>query len=179
MMGNTLQATLVRGLALVALAACVMPAGTAFAQDEEGAAIEEVVVKGFRGSLKAALDAKREATGAVDTIMAEDIADFPDSNLAEALQRIPGIAITREAGEGRNITVRGLDAKFSRVTLNDTMAQSLAAGSGGSQTNRSFDFNVFASELFNRIDVYKSTSAEMEEGSLGATVALHTPRPLD
>jgi len=171
--------TLCRSL-LLALAACAASTGMAVAQEQgAGEAIDEVVVKGFRGSLKVALDAKREATGAVDSIMAEDIADFPDTNLAEALQRIPGIAITREAGEGRNITVRGLDAKFTRVTMNGTMAQSLSAGSGGAQTNRDFDFNIFASELFNRIDVIKSTSAEMEEGSLGATVALHTPRPFD
>jgi TonB-dependent receptor len=162
------------------LAACIAPSGFVAAQQKPaGAAIEEVTVVGYRSSLKAALEAKRQATGSVDSIMAEDIADFPDTNLAEALQRIPGIAISREAGEGRNITVRGLDAKFTRVLMNDAMAQSLAAGSGGSQTNRSFDFNVFASELFNRIDVYKSTSAEMEEGSLGATVSLHTGRPFD
>jgi TonB-dependent receptor len=179
MMGKTVQSGLLRKALFAALCAVLAPTGTAFAQDTQGAEIEEIVVKGFRGSLKVALEAKRNATGAVDSIFAEDIADFPDNNLAEALQRIPGIAITREAGEGRNITVRGLDAKFTRVTMNGTMAQSLSAGSGGAQSNRSFDFNVFASELFNRIDVIKSTSAEMEEGSLGATVALHTGRPFD
>ncbi|HZD54159.1 MAG TPA: TonB-dependent receptor plug domain-containing protein, partial [Woeseiaceae bacterium] len=168
-----------------ALGASLALSNAALAQqpsaEEPGAddQIEEIVVQGFRSSVKAALENKRNAVVVVDSIMAEDIADFPDSNLAEALQRIPGIAITREAGEGRAITVRGLDAKFTRVTMNDAMAQSLAAGSGGAQTNRSFDFNVFASELFNRIDVYKSTSAEMEEGSLGATVALHSGRPFD
>lgn len=156
----------------------------AFAQtpdtDDEGDLIvEEVVVKGFRNSLGAALDIKRNSNGVVDSIVAEDIADFPDLNLAESLQRIPGIAITREAGEGREITVRGLDAQFSRVLINNAMGHSLAAGSGGARTSRSFDFNVFASELFNRIDVHKTTSAEMEEGSLGATVNLHTGRPFD
>ena len=168
-------------LTMAGLAAAIFGlALPAQAQEDPGdEVIEEVVVKGFRSSLQVALDAKRNATGAVDSILAEDIADFPDTNLAESLQRIPGIAITREAGEGRNITVRGLDSKFTRVTMNGTMAQSLAAGSGGVQTDRSFDFNVFASELFNRIDVHKTTSAEMEEGSLGATVALHTPRPFD
>jgi TonB-dependent receptor len=149
-----------------------MPAS---AQTEDEAAIDEIVVRGYRGSLQAALMAKRESTNAVDSIMAEDIADFPDSNLAEALARIPGIAIARERGEGRNITVRGLDSKFTRVTINDTMAQSITEG----QSSRSFDFNIFASELFNRIDVHKSTDAQMEEGSLGATIALHTGRPFD
>lgn len=176
---NSVSRPLLRRLTLVSLAAIVSGLTVPVHAQEDGATIEEVVVTGFRGSLRQALDAKREATGAVDSIMAEDIADFPDTNLAEALQRIPGIAITREAGEGRNITVRGLDPKFTRVTINGTMAQSLSAGSGGVQTNRDFDFNIFASELFNRIDVHKTTSAEMEEGSLGATVALHTARPFD
>lgn len=180
MIGKTLQVA--GSVAInVALGTCFVLSGAVLAQEEPGVEgeIEEIVVQGYRGSLKAALENKREATVAVDSIMAEDIADFPDSNLAEALQRIPGIAITREAGEGREITVRGLDAKFTRVTMNDVMAQSLAAGSGGVRSDRSFDFNVFASELFNRIDVYKTTSAEMEEGSLGATIALHSGRPFD
>jgi len=69
---------------------------------------------------------------------------------------------SRHAHTNRPRPKSGLDAKFTRVTLNNTMAQSLSAGSGGVQTDRSFDFNVFASELFNRIDVHKSTSAEME-----------------
>lgn len=147
---------------------------------DEGTAIEEVVVTAsYKDSLKAALDVKRNSTGMVDSIMAEDIADFPDSNLADAMQRIPGVAITKEAGEGREITVRGLSSTFTRVMINNAMSQSLAAGSGGVRTSRAFDFNVFAAEMFNRLDVHKSQSAELEEGSLGATVNLHTGRPFD
>ena len=131
----------------------------AFAQ--EGVLEEVVVTASFRESLTQALEAKRNASGVVDSIMAEDIADFPDTNLAESLQRIPGIAISREAGEGREITVRGLDATYSRVMINNAMGQSLAAGSGGVRTSCAFDFNVFASELFNRLDVYKTQSAEL------------------
>ncbi len=142
--------------------------------------IEEVVVTAsFRDSLKVALDVKRNSAGMVDSIMAEDIADFPDTNLAESMQRIPGVAITKEAGEGREITVRGLSSTYTRVMINNAMGQSLAAGSGGVRTTRAFDFNVFASEMFNRLDVHKSQSAELEEGSLGATVNLHTGRPFD
>lgn len=159
------------------LAAMAMPA---IAQSDSKAALEEVVVTAsFRGSLMLALDAKQDANGLMDSIMAEDIADFPDTNLAESLQRIPGVTISREAGEGREITVRGLGGQFSRVLINNAMGQSLAAGSGGVRTTRAFDFNVFAAELFNRLDVHKSQSAEMEEGSLGATVNLHTARPFD
>lgn len=157
--------------------------GSAMAQEsnDNSPVMEEVVVtaSGYRGSLIAALDAKRDAVGAMDSIMAEDIADFPDTNLAESLQRVPGIAISREAGEGREITVRGLNGTYSRVMINNAMSQSLAAGSGGVRVSRAFDFNVFASELFNRLDVHKTQSAELEEGSLGATVNLHTGRPFD
>ncbi|MDP4598439.1 MAG: TonB-dependent receptor [Pseudomonadales bacterium] len=153
-------------------------ANLAMAQGAEE--IEEVVVTAsFRDSLKKALDVKKSAVGAVDSIMAEDIADFPDTNLAESMQRIPGVAITKEAGEGREITVRGLNSTYTRVMINNAMGQSLAAGSGGVRTSRAFDFNVFASEMFNRLDVHKSQSAELEEGSLGATVNLHTGRPFD
>ncbi|MBC8025200.1 MAG: TonB-dependent receptor, partial [Steroidobacteraceae bacterium] len=144
--------------------------------------VEEVVVTGFRASLNAALDDKRAAAGAIDSIRSEDIAKFPDSNLAESVQRIPGVSIARDAGEGRNISVRGLGPQFTRVRINGMEAQSTTGGtdsSGGTNRNRQFDFNVFASELFNSITARKTSSAEVEEGSLGATVDLRTARPFD
>ncbi len=144
----------------------------AVAQSEE---LEEIVVKGIRGSLGAALDLKRESTGQVDAIVAEDIADFPDLNLAEALQRIPGVAITRDNGEGKNITVRGLSGQYTRTRVNGMEAR---AGFGGS-TDRDFDFNMFAAELFNSIVVHKTADASTDEGSLGATVDLNTGRPFN
>ena len=160
-----------------------LPQGEGAAQDptpenEEGA----IVVTGFRNSLRAAIGAKREDTGIVDVIVAEDIADFPDTNLAESLQRIPGVAIDRDAGEGRQITVRGLGGDFTRVRLNQLEALATTGGtdsSGGANRSRAFDFNIFASELFNRLTVRKSASAEVDEGSLGATVDLQTARPFD
>jgi len=141
-----------------------------------------IVVTGFRGSLTAALGAKRQDNGIVDVIVAEDIADFPDQNLAESLQRIPGVAIDRDAGEGRQVTVRGLGGDFTRVRLNQLEALATTGGtdsSGGANRSRAFDFNVFASELFSRLTVRKSASAEVDEGSLGATVDLQTGRPFD
>jgi len=141
-----------------------------------------IVVTGFRQSLQAALGAKRNDNGIVDVIVAEDIADFPDQNLAEALQRIPGVSIDRDAGEGRQITVRGLGGDFTRVRLNQLEALATTGGtdsSGGANRSRAFDFNVFASELFSRLTVRKSPSAEVDEGSLGATVDLQTARPFD
>lgn len=142
--------------------------------------VEEVIVTGsYAQSLKNALNVKRESTGIVDSIFAEDVGKFPDQNLAESLGRIPGVAIEQDDGEGRSITVRGLGDAYTMVTVNGMPAQSLAAGSGGVRTSRAFDFNVFASELFSRLDVYKSTSGELEDGSLGATVGLRTARPFD
>ena len=144
--------------------------------------IEEVVVTGFRASLNKALEAKQDQVGSIDMIVAEDIADFPDLNLAESLQRVPGVVIARDAGEGRQISVRGLGPQFTRVRINGIEAMS-ANGStdatGGTNRGRNFDFNTFASELFNNITVRKTASAETEEGSLGATVDLRTGRPFD
>ena len=143
--------------------------------------LDEIVVT-YRQSLVQALEAKREFTTQTDVIMAEDIGKFPDLNLAESLQRIPGISIARDAGEGRQISVRGLGPDFTRVRINGMEGLSTTGGtdsSGGNNRGRAFDFNVFASELFNRIEVHKTSSAEIQEGSLGATVDLHTPRPFD
>ena len=152
------------------------------AEDATVSQVDEVVVTGFRASLGSALSAKRRANGVVDVIKAEDMADFPDANLAESIQRVPGVSIARDAGEGRQITVRGLGPQFTRVRINGVEGQSTASGtdsSGGANRNRAFDFNVFASELFNSITVRKTASAETEEGSLGATVDLQTGRPFD
>ncbi len=166
------------GVSALALSAAV--GATAFAQDE--AATDEIVVSGFRGSLGAGLNIKKNETGAVDAIVAEDIADFPDLNLAEAIQRVPGVTIDRDAGEGRTITVRGLNPDFTRVRINGMETLSTTGGtdsSGGVNRGRGFDFNIFAAELFRSITVRKTSSAEIEEGSLGATVDLQTGRPFD
>jgi len=144
--------------------------------------LDTVVVSGYRQSVERASDLKREAAVQRDSIVADDIASFPDTNLAESLQRIPGVAITRDAGEGRQISVRGLGPEFTRVRLNgmDALSTSGSIDSrGGTNRSRGFDFNIFASELFNRVDVTKSGDARIGEGGLAGTVDLHTPRPFD
>ena len=167
----------------VALSMGVAAAAAQTAQDpQDESQVDEIVVTGFRGSLRQALNIKRNETGIVDVIVAEDIADFPDLNLAEAIQRIPGVAIDRDAGEGRSLTVRGLSSDFTRTRINGMEAQATTGAtdsSGGANRGRGFDFNVFASELFNSITVRKSASAETEEGSLGATIDLQATRPFD
>lgn len=145
--------------------------------------IEEITVTGFRDSLFKAREYKRLAMVSQDSILAEDIADFPDLNLADSLQRVPGISITREAGEGRQISLRGLGPDFTRVHINGMEALGITSSPmdarGSVSRSRAFDFNIFASELFNRIDVKKSYSARMEEGGIGGTVELFTPKPAD
>jgi iron complex outermembrane recepter protein len=167
------------------LAIIIAGHSTAFAQAQVPAADEEVseiIVTGFRNSIENAQVEKRRASGTVDVIKAEDIAKFPDNNLAESLQRIPGVAISKEGGEGRSISVRGLGPAFTRVRINGMEAVATTGGSdagGGANRGRGFDFNVFASELFNSLTVRKTASASVEDGSLGATVDLQAARPLD
>ncbi len=142
----------------------------------------DIVVTGFRQSLASAIQIKKQSAGVVDAINAADIADFPDANLADSLQRIPGISIERDGGEGRTVTVRGLGGDFSRTRFNGIEAISATTGStlgAGINRGRSFDYSVFASELFNSIIVRKTQSAEVDEGSLGATIDLQTGRPFD
>lgn len=170
------------------LSACVTAAiGTfasaqLFAQENEepqenDEAIEEVVVVGIRASLQDSLNIKRLAPNIVDAISAEDIGKFPDQNLAESMQRIPGVQISRDNGEGRNVTVRGLAPDFTKVTMNGrTIATSDRVDAG---SNRSFDFKILPSDFIGAVEVYKTPMADLEEGALSATVNVRTQRPLD
>lgn len=170
---------LVCGASILALGVSV--AGQAAAQTApaaEPAEVDEIVVTGFRQSLDAAINVKREAVSSVDVVVAEDIAKFPDQNLAESLQRIPGISIQRDGGEGRAITVRGLSGQFTRVRVNGLEAIATSTDGASPNRERAFDFNVFASELFNSLVVHKTAEASLDEGSLGAVVDLNTGNPL-
>jgi TonB-dependent receptor len=170
---------------LLALSIGLALSGGAWAQ-EAGTTnptdLDTVTVTGYRASVEKALDIKRGESGMVDAIVAEDIGKFPDLNLAESLQRIPGVVITRDAGEGRNISVRGLGPDFTRVRINGMEALTTVGSgdqSGGTNRGRGFDFNVFASDLFSQLIVRKTAQADVEEGSLGATVDLNTAKPFD
>src|SRR5215203_1563935 len=168
-------------LSMLLLSAAAHAQAQAAAPDEKN--IDEILVTGFRASVENAVELKRESSTMVDVIKADDIASFPDANLAEAVQRIPGVSIDRDSGEGRSITVRGLGGDFVRTMLNGVEAFSATTGStlGTTIINRSrgFDYSTFASELFNSVTVRKSQSSELDEGSLGATVELQTARPFD
>ena len=141
------------GASVVALLTIV---GTGAAIAQEAGGIETVTVTGFRASLEKAMDMKRAALGSTDSILAEDIAKFPDLNVSESLQRIPGVAITRDSGEGRQITVRGLGPQFTRVRINGMETLTTVGGEdtntsgGGTNRGRGFDYNVFASDLYSQ-----------------------------
>jgi TonB-dependent receptor len=139
--------------------------------DAEEGFIEEIVVTGIKASLQRSMDIKRDAKGIVDGISAEDIGKFPDTNLAESLQRITGVAIERDRGEGSKITVRGFGPDFNIVTFNSRQMPT----TGG----RSFDFGNIASEGISAVEVYKSGRANVATGGIGAVVNVKTSRPLE
>ncbi|MBJ7499295.1 MAG: TonB-dependent receptor [Sphingopyxis sp.] len=141
---------------------------------------DEIVVTGIRASLAASADIKREAQGVVDAISAEDIGKFPDTNLAESLQRITGVSIDRSNGEGSLVTVRGFGPEFNLVTVNGRQMPTALIGDGGSApSSRSFDFANLASEGIASVEVYKSGRATIESGGIGSSINIRTPRPLD
>jgi iron complex outermembrane receptor protein len=139
--------------------------------------VEEVVVNGYRQSLLSAIESKREAVSITDTISAEDIGKFPEQNLAESLQRITGVQITRNNGAGQFVSIRGLPPTFALVDLNGRdMPSPPRPGQFGS---RSFDFSILSSEFVSAVDVYKSTTADLNEGGLSGTVNVRTLNPAD
>ncbi|MCW8125918.1 TonB-dependent receptor [Microbulbifer halophilus] len=159
-----------------AIAALTGLSGAALAQTESDVSssnnLEEVVVLGIRGSLQRSMDIKRDSSGVVDAISAEDIGKFPDTNLAESMQRISGVSIDRVNGEGSKVTVRGLGPDFNLVTLN---GRQLARTTGG----RSFDFQNIASDMVTGVEVAKTSDATLPSGGMGATINLLTARPLE
>ncbi|UYY77533.1 TonB-dependent receptor [Sphingomonas sp. R1] len=151
--------------------------GNAVPGPQEETAI--VVTGSYSDSIANALGRKRRADNVVDSIEAVDIAQFPTQNLAEALQRVPGVTIDRDRGEGLFVKVRGLGAQFQVTTLN---GQSIAVNENirdSGQSGRQFRFDTIPSELIAGVDVIKSPSANIEEGALGGTVNIRTFKPLD
>ncbi|WEF34934.1 TonB-dependent receptor [Pseudoduganella chitinolytica] len=136
----------------------------------------KVVVKGIRASLQSTLNLKRNSDGIVDGIVADDIGKFPDTNLAESLQRISGVSIDRNRGEGAQVTVRGVGPDLNMVLLN---GRQMPTSNLGDLAGRAFDFSNLASESISQIQVYKSSRADTPPGGIGATINIMTGRPLD
>ncbi|MGI4818353.1 MAG: TonB-dependent receptor [Janthinobacterium lividum] len=151
----------------------------AFAQSQntpasdEVSSVDEIVVTGtYRRSLQQAVDIKRNNIGFSDAIVATDVADFPEQNLSEALQRIPGVTIERNKGLGSRVMVRGLPSEYTHTSINDLAT---ASGSGG----RDVEFDIFASEIIQSVTVQKSPTAADEEGGIAGSVDIKTARPFD
>lgn len=150
--------------------------GAAFAQSAAAPAaagedntVGEIVVTGYRGSLLNATNAKRAAVNFTESVFAKDLGKFPDINLAEALQRVPGIQINRDnmTGEGTQVRVRGLGASFTKVLLNNnTISPATDGGIDDVSSNREVDLNLFPTELFTKLEVNKSPLASQSEGGL-------------
>ncbi len=168
------MAWLMGGCALAGLmSAGVVSAQEAPAGPEDVAQLDEIIVTGsYQRSLERAVDIKRENVGFSDSIVATDVANFPEQNLAEALQRIPGVTIERNRGLGGRVSVRGLPADFTLVTINDLAT---ASGSGG----REVELDIFASEIIQQVTVQKSPRAADEEGGVAGAVNISTARPFD
>ncbi|AAK22983.1 TonB-dependent receptor [Caulobacter vibrioides] len=177
---------------LHASASCVaitaaMFASPVLAQQAQNTTVDEIIVTGIRASLERSIEIKRTNSGVVDAISAEDMGKFPDTNLAESLQRITGVSIDRTNGEGSQVTVRGFGGGFNLVTLNGrTMPTANVATVGGDQssdtaggTSRSFDFSNLASEGVTTLEVYKTGRAAVPSGGIGAAINVKTRRPLD
>ncbi len=166
-------------------AAVALALGTSpiVAEEADGAAtvqpMEEIVVTGIRSSLIKSMDRKRNSEGVMDAITAEDIGDFPDTNLAESLQRITGVSIDRERGEGARVTVRGFGPEFNLVLLNGRQMPASCQAPATCQLTRSFDFGNLASEGISAVEVHKTGEAGVPTGGIGATINIRTTRPLE
>ncbi|UNK48733.1 TonB-dependent receptor [Lysobacter sp. S4-A87] len=148
--------------------------------DEDARTLDTVVVQGIRGSLTSSMNLKRDSQGVVDGIVAEDIGKFPDTNLAESLQRISGVSIDRSLGEGARVTVRGIGPDYNMVMLNGRqMPASSNANGAGVSNSRAFDFANLASEAISSVEVYKTSRASIPPGGIGATINIRTARPLE
>lgn len=173
--GGRVMKRLLMGTAAVAGLASGLPA---WAQDT----METVVVTGYQRSLLNAAEAKRNDIGFSDTIFAEDIGKFPDSNIAEAINRIPGVVLNRDpaTGEGLQISVRGLGSQYTKIVLNNSpIAVATASGIDQTNSNRETDMNMFPGELFSNISVQKSSRADQLEGGAAGTVNMRSRRPFD
>ena len=179
-MRNNFNASSKRNLMVGISALALTAASTAVTAQEASDATDEVVVTGIRASLERSLDINRNTKGVVDAISAEDMGKFPDSNLAESLQRVTGVSIDRENGEGNSVTVRGFGADFNLVTLNGRqMPTSTLGGGNDAPSTRSFDFANLASEAVAGVDVYKTGRASVPSGGIGSLINIRTTKPLE
>jgi len=165
-----------------ALAAVIVPAA-AFAQETtvpaaspDATTLDAVTVTGYRYAIEKSLQQKRDANAVVEVITAEDVGKFPDKNVADSLQRVPGVVITRDGGEGKSVSVRGLAPDLTLTQLNGNY---VATSESNDEATRSFNYTLLPSNMLSSAELYKSPEARIDEGGIGGTVILRTRRPLE
>jgi len=165
------KSILIASASLLAVAA----ASPSFAQDSQ---VEELVVTGIRASLQQSLETKRNADAIVDSVTAEDVGKFPNTNVAEAITMVPGVTVDRAFGQGEKVSILGTDPALNRTLLN---GQTVASADWFilDTPGRTFNYALLAPQIVGRVDVYKSPEARIDEGSIGGTVIVSTRRPLD
>lgn len=141
----------------------------AIAQEDSG---DEIVITGILASVKNSMETKRNSDTISDGIASEDLGKFPDQNVAESLQRITGVSIDRDGGEGRSVTVRGFGPEFNAVLLN---GRAMATDGG----NRDFSFDILPADVISGANAYKTNTADILAGGIGATINLETAKPMD
>ena len=154
---------------------CLCGAGSALAQQGE---VDEVVVTGIRASLQQSLETKRAADAIVDSVTAEDVGKFPNTNVAEALTMVPGVTVDRQFGQGEKVSILGTDPALNRTLLN---GQTVASADWFilDTPGRTFNYALLAPQIVGRVDIYKTPEARIDEGSIGGTVIVHTRRPFE
>lgn len=164
-----------KSLLIASVSALVAAATPALAQD---ATVDELVVTGIRASLQQSLETKRNADAIVDSVTAEDVGKFPNSNVAEALTMVPGVTVDRQFGQGEKVSILGTDPALNRTLLN---GQTVASADWFilDSPGRTFNYALLAPQIVGRVDVYKSPEARIDEGSIGGTVIVSTRRPFD
>ena len=188
--GDLLRTAFLGGVSTLALCAIAAPS---FAQDAAPAAAPAaaddgtvVIVTGIRGSLQRSMNIKKNADGVVDGISAEDVGKYPDTNLADSLQRVTGVSINRVNGEGQQITVRGFGPGYNMTTVDGRIMPAstigVIGGGQGADSNqgntRAFDFSNIASDGVSAVQVYKTGRADLNSGGIGATINIATLQPL-
>lgn len=154
-----------------------MSSGLVLAQETDQ--VDEVVITGIRNSLVQSMDVKRNSAGVVDAISAEDIGKMPDTNLAESLQRITGVSIDRNNGEGSRVTVRGFGPDYNVITLNGRQMPAANLAATSASNSRSYDFANLAAESVAGVEVYKTGQAKLSTGGIGSLINIKTARPLE
>src|SRR5262245_2140071 len=176
---NTRKTTLIAAAVSMALAKHAL-ADTQEAATAQGEEVETVLVTGIRASLAESLEVKRESQTVVEVITSEDIGKFPDKNVAEALQRVSGVSISREFGEGERVSIRGTAPNLNRTQLN---GHSIATADwfvlDQLAATRSFNYLMLPTEVIGQTEVFKGSQADLEEGGIGGTVNIKTRNPLD